>query len=139
MEISKIFTLLCAFLLVICLVLSITALMVMRNAVAEADAWEERAAALITDLDACIQNFKSEQDQAVLAPITPDDSETSESGFFLRAEGETVGVFTTEGYRVCECDVLLSTLPPQERARLEKGIYAKTWVDAMRLMQDYQA
>ena len=138
MELSKIFAVLCAFLLVICLALSITTLVVMRNAVAETTAWEGRAAALVTTLDACVSAIRAENDQAVIAPIEPDDP-LDDSGFFLRAVGDRIGVFTADGYRVSMTEVETATLPQEERAQLEAGIYAKSWAELMLLMQDYDS
>ncbi len=139
MEISKIFAVLCAFLLIICLVLSITALVVMRNAVAETTVWEERAADLVATLDACISDLKAEQEQAVIAPLEPEDTQMPESGFFLRTSGDRIAVFTADGYLVTVSEVKCSTLPSTERERLKTGIYAKTWAELMLLMQDYES
>ena len=70
MDITKIFAILCGFLLIICLTLSITCLVVMRNAVAETSVWQERAALLVNELDGCVEAMKNieNEDIPVLAP-----------------------------------------------------------------------
>ena len=77
MDITKIFAILCGFLLIICLTLSITCLVVMRNAVEETSVWQDRAEALVNELDGCVEAMKNieNEDLPVLAPDTSNKNE----------------------------------------------------------------
>lgn len=140
MDATKIFTVLCAFLLIICLTLAITTLTVMRNAVSESALWEGRVSELVSDLDGCLEEIRAERDQAVLAPIEPeDDTEPTKGGFYLRAVEDRLGVFGESGYFMHWTRISVETLPPSERARLAVGVYAESWEDLLVLLQDYES
>ncbi|MBQ7391919.1 MAG: hypothetical protein IJV73_04470 [Clostridia bacterium] len=70
MDITKIFAVLCGFLLIICLTLSITCLVVMRNTVQETSVWQDRAESLVNELDGCVEAMKNieNEDVTVLSP-----------------------------------------------------------------------
>jgi len=143
MDASKIFTILCAFLLVICLVLSITALIVMRNAVSESQTWHDRAAVLVSNLNTLLENV-DESDDSV---STSTDSDTNEPStdvdvlynrFTMRETEGKIGVYTEEGYLIRLIDVNVKTLPKEEQDRLLDGISVNSWRELIELMQDYE-
>ena len=139
MDITKLFALLCGFLLIICLTLSITCLVVMRNAVEESSLWQTRAQALVNELDGCVQAMKEmeTQDLPVIAPDT-NEQENSHTRYRIRLDGDRIGVYDSDGYLIQHADLLATLLPPPERQRLQEGIWVDSWEKVGRLLQDYE-
>lgn len=139
MDITKLFALLCGFLLIICLTLSITCLVVMRNAVEETSLWQTRAQALVNELDGCVQAMKEmeTQDLPVIAPDT-NEQENSHTRYRIRLDGDRIGVYDSDGYLIQHADLLATLLPPSERQRLQEGIWVDSWEKVGRLLQDYE-
>ncbi len=139
MDITKIFAILCGFLLIICLTLSITCLVVMRNAVEETSVWQGRAEALVNELDGCVQAMKDieNEDVPVLAPDQTDKSE-KKMRYCLRMEGDSLDVYDADGYLIKRLEMRVSLLPPKERERLTAGIWAESWAEMQILVQDYE-
>ena len=139
MDITKIFTVLCGFLLIICLSLSITCLVVMRNAVDETSFWQNRAEALVDELGNCVQeilNAESE-DLPVIAPETTEKVEESPR-YCLRLEGDCIGIYDADGYLIKKSQTSASLLPSNEREKLAAGIWVDSWAEVERLLQDYE-
>lgn len=142
MDASKIFTVLCAFLLVICLVLSITALVVMRNAVSESETWQEKAAVLVGNLDSLISDT-TEADGSVSTSTDTEDEPSTEADvlynrFCLRETEGKIGVYTEDGYLIRLMDVSVRTLPQSEQSALADGISVNSWRELIERMQDYE-
>ena len=139
MDITKIFAILCGFLLIICLTLSITCLTVMRNAVAETSVWQGRAETLIGELEGCIQVIKDIEVEDVPV-IVPNENETEEidTHYCLRLDGDSIGIYDADGYLIKQLQTPISLLPSQERERLSVGIWVESWAEAAKLMQDYE-
>ena len=139
MDITKLFALLCGFLLIICLTLSITCLVVMRNAVEETSLWQTRAQALVNELDGCVQAMKEmeTQDLPVIAPDT-NEQENSHTRYRIRLDGDRIGVYDSDGYLIQHADLLATLLPPSERQRLQEGIWVDSWEKVGRFLQDYE-
>ena len=79
MDVTKIFAMLCGFLLIICLTLSITCLVVMRNAVEETSVWQGRAEALVNELDGCVEAMKNIENED-LPVLAPNEDEKTDDG-----------------------------------------------------------
>ena len=139
MDITKIFAVLCGFLLIICLTLSITCLVVMRNAVDEASVWQGRAEALVNELGGCVEAIKNIEDEDVPV-IAPDDSATNveKARYCLRVEGDFLNIYDADGHLIKRAEALATLLPPNERKRLTTGIWVDSWVDMQKLLQDYE-
>ena len=139
MDITKIFAVLCGFLLIICLTLSITCLVVMRNAVDEASVWQSRAEALVNELGGCVEAIKNIEDEDVPV-IAPDDSATNveKARYCLRLEGDCLNIYDADGHLIKRAEALATLLPPNERKRLATGIWVDSWVDMQKLLQDYE-
>lgn len=138
MDVTKIFALLCGFLLIICLTLSITCLVVMRNAVEETSVWQGRAEALVNELNGCIEVMKEIEtdDVPVIAPDMENKEDTTR--YCLRLDGESIGVYDAKGYLIKSIQTRASLLPAHERDRLKSGIWVDSWDAAGRLLQDYE-
>ena len=139
MDITKIFAILCGFLLIICLTLSITCLVVMRNAVEETSVWQDRAEALVNELDGCVEAMKNieNEDLPVLAPDTSNKNE-EKTRYCLRLDGDDIGIYDAEGYLIKRTDTSAALLPTKERERLSTGIWVESWAEMQRLIQDYE-
>ncbi len=139
MDVTKIFAILCSFLLIVCLTLSITCLVVMRNAVDETSAWQEKAEALVGELGGCIAAMKEmeNEDLPVIAP-NEEESGTKKTGYCLRLQGETIGIYDADDYLVKLLETRASLLPTQEREKLAAGIWVDSWGEIEKLVQDYE-
>ena len=139
MDITKIFAVLCGFLLIICLTLSITCLVVMRNAVEETSLWQGRAEALVNELDGCVQAMKDmdNEDIPVLAP-NEDDKKEDTTRYCLRLNNDRLGIYDAEGYLVKDLETRVPLLPTKERERLSVGVWVNSWAEMQRLVQDYE-
>ena len=139
MDITKIFAVLCGFLLIICLTLSITCLVVMRNAVQETSVWQERAETLVNELDGCVEAMKNieNEDVPVLAPEQGEPTE-EKVRYCLRLDSNTLGVYDADGYLIKILDTHTALLPQKEREKLAAGVWAESWVEMQKLVQDYE-
>ncbi len=139
MDITKIFAVLCGFLLIICLTLSITCLVVMRNAVEETSVWQGRAEALVNELDGCVQAMKDMEADDVPV-IAPDNTEKEEGNtrYCLRLDGDNIGIYDADGYLIKQLQIRASLLPTKEREKLAAGVWAESWAQMQKLAQDYE-
>ena len=139
MDITKIFAILCGFLLIICLTLSITCLVVMRNAVEETSVWQDRAELLVNELNGCVEAIKNieNEDIPVLAPETEEKNEAAHR-YCLRLDGEKIGIYDADGYLIEYLETNSMLLPTKEREHLSDGIWVKSWKDLQKLVQNYE-
>ena len=139
MDITKIFAILCGFLLIICLTLSITSLVVMRTAVEETAVWQDRAKSLVNELDGCVEVMKgiNNEDIPVLAPEDDNNTE-AHTRYCLRLNGNFIGIYDADGYLIERLDTNPILLPTKERELLSGGIWAESWKDMQELTQNYQ-
>lgn len=141
MDISKIFTALCGLMLAVCLTLSITALTVLRTAVKENDAAQQKTAQLADDLRDCVdalQQKKDDSSESLPTSTVPKDDDRSPVSFVLRDAGGVIGVYTHDGYLVRLTEIQVTHLPEQDRQQLQDGILAESWKDALDRLQDYE-
>ena len=139
MDVTKVFGVLCGFLLIVCLTLSITCLVVMRNAVEETTAWQKRAEELVGVLDGCVQAMQEENlpDIPVIAPDN-EQTVTKAERYCVKTNSGGLSVYDSDGYLLQHIQMQLSLLPMSERKQLAAGIWVESWGDAMRLLQDYE-
>ena len=139
MDITKIFAVLCGFLLIICLTLSITCLVVMRNAVDETSAWQGRAEVLVGELNGCVEAMKNIENEDIPV-IAPNESEKEEAKvrYCLRLEGDKIGIYDADGYLIRQLETHISLLPKKEREKLTAGIWIDSWAGVQALVQDYE-
>lgn len=139
MDITKLFTILCAFLLIVCLTLSITCLVVMRNAVDETSAWQGRAEVLVAELGGCVAAMKETdtQDIPVIAP-NEEEKEETKPRYCLRLAKDTLAIYDADGYLIKQLKVPASLLPAKEREKLLAGVWVTSWEELERLVQDYE-
>ena len=137
MDISRIISVMCVFLLAVCLILSISALTVLRNTVDEST-------------KACleVQAFLDSMDEE-LKVTDPPSAETEESNsvpvdvlyenFCMREANGKIAVYTSDGYLIRLLDVSVETLPEADQTALRQGICVSSWKEILALMQDFGA
>ncbi len=143
MDTAKIWTILCAFLLLICLTLSITSVVVLRNALAENEAWQTRTRALTEDLAACLAHLEEDPDSIPVDTPTGDggsdvDADVLYNRFCLRETGGKIGIYNDEGYLVRLLDTDVQTLPAAEREALQNGFCVNSWEELLEWIQNYE-
>ena len=137
MDISKLLTGICVFLLLICIVFCTTALVSLRNAVAESDALQIKAQDLNLQMQKSLEKLERPlQDLSKDPPDTPVDAPLSKEEFFLRGQDGILCVYTAEGELIQTLDVSVQTLPKNERALLQAGIKCDSWQEVMSWIQD---
>ena len=142
MDFSMLTSILCVFVLLVCLTLSITTLTVLRNALEENDVLQEDASALVEELNACVAELNSAlaDGESIPTGSTPEGSTDAASECYcLRTVNGKIGIYTAEGYLVRLLDVLVDDLPPTDREALSKGICVGSWREVISLLQDYTA
>ena len=142
MDTSKLFSILSAFLLLICMTFSITALVVLRNTVDETDIRLDTAGALLRDLNTSIEELK-EYGPSISASADAEKDEVDADilyhRFTIRETDGKIGIYSADGYliRVIETDI--STLPRAEREALIAGITVDSWKELFERIQDYES
>lgn len=140
MDVTKVYALLCGFLLIVCLTLAITCLVVMRNTVEEASAWQGRAEALVGELGGCVAAMKDQEADEDLPVLAPEESSPEGSGarYCLRLAGDSIGVYDAQGYLIESRNTQAALLPSWERERLAAGVWVASWAEVGKLLQDYE-
>ena len=137
MDISKLLTGLCVFLLFICIVFSTTALVSLRNAVDESKALQEEVQSLAIEMNGCLEKLEEPlQSLAKDSPDTAVDASLSKEEFCLREQNGSLCIYTAEGDLIDVLDVSVKTLPKNERTLLQAGIKCDSWQEVINLIQD---
>ncbi len=138
MDMGKVFTALGAFLLAVCLVLSITTLTVLRNAIDEGRQIQREAEALMDVLSGSVD--KLEDSVEVIKPVedTPVDTPAEEPIFILRTVNGKPGIFNEEGQMLHWIDLSVELLPTSDRALLEQGLRIEGIQKLLQTIEDLQ-
>ena len=146
MDLSKLFTVLCAFLLVIALSLVVTVTVVLHNAITVSNAPESTN-------DTCNESTKANNalkgDSNLNEKNTMKENDTEEKEpsvnvdvlyqrLWIREAGGRIGVFSDEGDLIRTVDVDVATLSPSDQKALREGIYVTSWKELLALIQDYE-
>ena len=137
MDMAKLFTVISAFLLIVCLVFSITTLASLRNALEENDQLQAQAQELTTRLDGCVDQLNQQLEEHFLP--TSSTPTAAEPTLIVHEVNGRVGVFTQDGEMLYSVDVSALSLPPAEREALAKGIEVHGWKALLALIRDYTA
>ena len=138
MDASKILLVICAFALIVCLTLCITTLAVLRNAVAENGTLQSEATVLVERLDGCVERLDGYTSEDGSIEVSGGaEASKKETGFCLRENNGSIGVYTIDGYLIKILDVSPNTLPKAAREALQKGVTVGSWEELIGLMQDY--
>lgn len=137
MDISRFFAAISCLILLVCLTLSVTTLVVLRNAIDETEQVKEDAKQLIGELDQSLNrleiavNANAEQEQEL-----PTNAGVEEP-YLVRACNGKIGVYTASGILVDWIDVNIILLPKAAREALEEGIEVESLDALQRILMDY--
>ena len=140
MDVSKVFAVLCSFLLIICLCLSITTVSLLYSTAKQKEEWQDGTDAPVEE------PMESAQEQSSTTKPTETDKEDAPSvsvdvlyqRLCMREVGGKIGIYSEDGYLIRTLDVQVSTLPKKDREELSKGIYVNSWKELISLIQDYE-
>ncbi|MBQ9784645.1 MAG: hypothetical protein IJW29_04000 [Clostridia bacterium] len=137
MDATKIFTVLCACLLLICLILTVTSLLIMQKTLERGAAFQEQAAATV---GAFLQGWRCpHQSEHEEAPPADVEADVLYNRFTLKETGGKIGVYSDEGYLIRTFDIDVSTLPPEAREGLRVGVTFHSWRELIALIEDYES
>ncbi len=137
---SKILNILCAFLLTVCLCISVTTLCALRNALDENQQLQEKAEQLLNELDQsvlvmnAIAEVPAEEPELPKAPLTAEAQK--QTVYKICSVGQSIGVYTAEGKLIKLVDVNPKTLPTDMQRLLQEGITLSSWEELTSLLQD---
>ena len=123
MDFSKLIAVISAFVLIVCLVLSMTTLVVLRNAVDENRQLQVEAQALLNDLDDTSNKLETNVN-TVLKEDAQDEIPVGADAelFLLRAFEGKIGIYDESGVMLHWIEIDLNLLPASERQALSDGI-----------------
>ena len=140
MDISKFFAVIGSFLLIVCLTLSITTLVVLRNAIDENEQMQSNAEELIDQLNASVNQF----DTTVNADLKESVESTQDlptnakvERFWVREYNGKIAVYNTDGNMIHWVDTNVSMLPAKDRDALAVGIEVESMDGLIALIEDY--
>ena len=138
MDTSKILLILCCFVLTVCLTLSISTLVVLRNAIEEHGAVQKHAQGIVETLDACVNDLNelTTKDPSISASADP-DKDSSKLSFVLRETDGKIGVYSSAGDLLKLLSLSVDCLPKADRDALQKGITVNSWRELIAWIQDY--
>ena len=143
MDISKLLTLLCAILLMITLLLSVTSVFMLKeisqwNAGSYVKNEDENDSTEVTD------NTESNEEETMVNSteneVPPSiDADILYNQFYICEVNGKIGIFCDEGQQLIRMlNVNVATLPQSDREKLKKGIRVNSWNELVLLIQDYE-
>ena len=137
MDISRIVSVACVFLLTLCFLLSIYAVTVLRNTVIqgidtchEMQSYLDNLETVSATVDPPVQD--PEADSSVPVDILADR-------FCIRETNGRVAIYTDDGYLIRLLDLSVEMLPAADRLALQQGIYRSSWKEVLNLIEDLGA
>lgn len=134
---TRLILILCVFLLCACLVFAVTALTVLRNAVAETGKVRTDAQALLNDLGSYLEVREKQTSSAETDEPAKQVSVLYDT-FCVQESGGRVAIYTGTGELVRLTDIPVAALPQADREALREGIRFSSWKEVLALMQDYE-
>lgn len=135
---TRIILILCVFLLCACLVFAVTALTVLRNAVAETEQVRRDAQSMLDDMEDVLRQARTDSQKQ------PEESRDARQvgvlydRFCIRESNGRVAVYTESGELVRLTDIPTATLPRSDRDALRNGIRFTSWKEVLSLLQDWE-
>lgn len=139
MDASKILTVVCTLLLLVCLIISILSLTTLKRAIRKSEIQQSTEVSLQAPHDCMTGGTpqSSDQDSSVAPEDTPTQTTAPAESFCLKESNGRIGVFTSDGYLVRFLDVSVDELPSADREALRVGITVGSWRELMAVIQDY--
>ena len=136
MDITKTFTILCAILLLICLVLTVTTLIIMRQTLDKSLAFQSAVLAMHTIPPTLETPKDTTHDDPPPADV---EADVLYNRFTLKEHNGQIGVYSEEGYLIRTFQISVSTLPREAREALKKGVTFHSWRELLQLIEDYES
>lgn len=137
MDIAKIFTAICSLVLIVCLVLSVTTLTVLRNAIDENGQVQEEAKRLIGELDQSLDRLELAVNAEAKDEEEIPTNATSTDTYVVRSCNGRIAVYTSSGSMLYWIDVNVDLLPEADREALSKGIELESLSQLKAFLNDY--
>ena len=137
MDITKVFTVLCAILLLICLILTMTSLVIMRHTLDKGIAFGRAVAAINTIPP--VAEGSTDNNNSSTPPPADVEADVLYNRFTLKEHNGKVGVYSEDGYLIRTFEIEVSTLPQEARTALKNGITLHSWRELIRLIEDYES
>ena len=142
MDLSRIISISCVFLLAICLILCICVTIFLRSTVKESTSACMKVQSLLERVNEQIEFSQQEsvqetdQDKAVDNSVPVD---VLYHQFCMRESNGKIAIYTTDGYLVKTLEFPVSTLPEADQNALREGICVSSWREVLALIQDFGA
>ena len=142
MDLSRIISISCIFLLAICLILCICVTLFLRSTVKESTSACMEVQSLLDRMNEQIELPSDapaqdpEQDKAVDNSIPAD---VLYHQFCMREANGKIAIYTADGYLVKTLELPISTLPEADQTALRQGICVSSWREVLSLIQDFGA
>ena len=127
----------CVFLLAVCLILSISTLTVLQNAVDESNRACKEAQSFLETMGDQLKETEPPVEDAEVDNSIPTDVLYEQ--FCMREVNGRIAIYTVDGYLIRLLDVSVKTLPEADQAALREGICVSSWKEILALMQDFGA
>ena len=139
MDATKIFCVLCAFLLIICISLSIASVVVLEQFSTENQKWQSLATALLDNQYTIASDLSDKEKNPPLESAEETiDADVLYNRLCVREINGKIGVYSEDGYLIRTVNVATKTLPTREQEALKRGIYVNSWKELLSLIQDYE-
>jgi hypothetical protein len=145
MDLSRIISISCVFLLSICLILCISVTLFLRSTVKESTAACMEVQALLERTNegtVAIQGSTEAPSDESAQDTTVDNSIPTDvlyHEFCMRESGGRISIYTSDGYLVKTLDRSVATLPYADQVALREGINLSSWREVLALIQDFEA
>ena len=142
MDLSRIISISCVFLLAICLILCICVTIFLRSTVKESTSACMEVQSLLERVNEQIEFSQQESVQETDQDKAVDNSVPADvlyHQFCMRESNGKIAIYTTDGYLVKTLEFPVSTLPEADQNALREGICVSSWREVLALIQDFGA
>lgn len=145
MDLSRIISISCVFLLAICLILCICVTLFLHNTVKESTAACLEVQSLLERVNesaAPVQDSTEQTPNEHSKDTAVDNSIPTDvlyHQFCMRESGGRIAIYTSDGDLVKTLDQPVSMLPEADQAALREGISLSSWREVLALIQDFES
>ena len=145
MDLSRIISISCVFLLALCLILCICVTLFLQNTVKESTAACMEVQSLLERANESMVSTQDSTEDMTESTLedTPVDNSTPVDvlyhQFCMRESGGKIAIYTSDGYLVKTLEQSVSSLPEADQNALRKGISVSSWREVLALIQDFES
>ncbi len=145
MDLSRIISISCVFLLAICLILCICVTLFLHNTVKESTAACLEVQALLERVSENTEPLQGSTEDTTDEPAqdtTVDNSIPTDvlyHQFCMRESGGRIAIYTSDGDLVKTLDQPVAMLPEADQTALREGISLSSWREVLALIQDFES